>query len=313
MRHLPVLLEESLAFLAVRSKGIYVDGTAGGGGHAQEIAKRLDPAYGKLIAIDLDPNALEIARERLKKFTNCAEFFQGNYIDLDKFLKRLQIEKVDGILLDLGFSSLQIDDPSRGFSFQVDAPLDMRYSPDGALTARDIVNTFSNENLIKIFRDYGEERFAARIAAEIMRSRSQKPIETTGELLKIIERAIPQPAQRESHKAGKSHPATRTFQALRIAVNDELSNIQAGLEAAFYALRPDGRLVVISFHSLEDRIVKQFMRARAQGCTCPPDLPLCVCHKRPEAELLGEATPTAKELQENPRARSARVRALRKL
>lgn len=278
-----------------------------------EIAKRLDLKKGRLIGLDLDPRAIEIAREGLKDTHASVDLFYANYKDLDQILDQVQTQEVDGILLDLGFSSLQIDSPERGFSFQSDALLDMRYSPDARLTAREIVNQYSTDDLIRILREYGEERFAARIASEIARQRKQKPIETTHELVRVIERAIPQPAQRKLYQSGSRHPATRTFQALRIAVNDELENVRVGLEVAFEHLRPDGRLVVITFHSLEDRIVKQFMKEKSKGCTCPPDLPLCVCHHQPEAELLGEATPSPEELKKNPRARSARVRALQKL
>jgi 16S rRNA (cytosine1402-N4)-methyltransferase len=312
-QHQSVLLDEVLGFLALRPDGIYVDGTIGGGGHAIEIAKRLDPQTGRLIGLDLDPRAVESASERLIEMKVHIDLFQANYKDLDQILGKLQIHQVDGILLDLGFSSLHIESPERGFSFQVDAPLDMRYSPGSPLTAREIINHYSTEDLINLLREYGEERFAVRIATEIVRRRKQKSIETTHELLAVIERAIPQPAQRKAYQSGSSHPATRTFQALRIAVNDELENVRAGLEVSYDYLKRDGRLVVITFHSLEDRIVKHFMKDKAKGCTCPPDLPVCVCHHQPEARYLGEATPSPGELKKNPRARSARVRTLQKL
>ncbi len=306
-----MLLRETIEYLALRPDGIYVDATVGGGGHALEIARRL--TKGRLIALDLDPQALSIARETLRGHLDQVELVHANYRDLEQILDELGIVEVDGVLLDLGLSSLQLADPERGFSFQQDAPLDMRFDPKSSLTAREIVNEYGQKELTRILREYGEERWAARIAAEIVRIRKQSPIETTGQLVAWIDQAIPKPAQRRYLQGRAIHPATRTFQALRIAVNDELGNLKEGLEAAFRRLASGGRLVVISFHSLEDRIVKRFMKAKAQGCTCHPDMPICQCGRTPEAEILGEATPSPEELSQNPRARSARLRALRKL
>lgn len=313
-RHRPVLLHEVLERLAVRPDGIYLDGTVGAGGHAYEIAKRL--TTGRLIGLDLDPQALEIAAQRLSAFGDRVTLRQANFRDLSRVLDELKVERIGGALFDLGVSSMQFDTPERGFSFRHDAPLDMRLDPDSPLDARRLVNEASQAELARILREYGEERYATRIAAEIVRERMKCPkgtkgakrLETTGQLAALVERAIPKPAQR-----WKIHPATRTFQALRIAVNDELNNLEAGLAAAVERLPPGGILAVISFHSLEDRIVKHFLRERARPCICPPGLPVCCCHHRPELELLPEATPGPEELARNPRARSARLRAARAL
>jgi 16S rRNA (cytosine1402-N4)-methyltransferase len=237
----------------------------------------------------------------------------ANYRDLEQVLDELSIVEVDGVLMDLGLSSLQLADSERGFSFQTEAPLDMRFDPQNPLTARTIINEYREQDLRKILREYGEERFAARIAAEVVRLRKKTPIETTSQLVALIEKTIPKPAQRGYRQGRSLHPATRTFQALRIAVNDELGNVREGLEAAFRRLAAGGRLVVISFHSLEDRIVKRFMKAKAQGCICPPDFPICQCGRTAQAKIIGEETPSAEELSQNPRARSARLRALQKL
>jgi len=311
MSHKPVLLREAIEALAIRPEGIYLDATVGAGGHAREIAKRL--SRGKLIALDLDPKALEAAKANLSEYLDRVELIWANFADLDEVLGKLGISEMDGALFDLGLSSLQLEDPTRGFSFRLDSPLDMRFSPQNPLTAREIVNEYSRKELVRILKGYGEERFASRIAAEILRAREKAPIETTRQLVEIIERAIPKPAQRAYFRGEAIHPATRTFQALRIAVNDELGNLRRGLEAAFRRLKPSGRLVVISFHSLEDRIVKRFMRDVARGCTCPPESPICRCARTPKAELLGRVMPSSEEISENPRARSARMRALRKL
>lgn len=310
MKHQPVLLSEVIEYLAIRPDGIYVDATVGGGGHALEIARRL--TKGCLIALDLDPQALSIAREALRDHLDQVELVHANYRDLEQILDELGIVEVNAVLLDLGLSSLQLADPERGFSFQRDAPLDMRFDPQNPLTAWKIVNEYGREELTHILREYGEERFAFRIAAEIVRIRKRSPIETTGHLVALIEQAIPKPAQRRYLQGQAIHPATRTFQALRIAVNDELGNLKEGLQAAFRRLASGGRLVVISFHSLEDRIVKHFMREKVRGCICPPDFPVCQCGRVPQAEIVGEATPSPEELSQNPRARSARLRALRK-
>jgi 16S rRNA (cytosine1402-N4)-methyltransferase len=311
MRHQPVLLHEAIEYLAIRPDGIYVDATVGGGGHALAIAERLRD--GRLIALDLDPQALAVARETLRQYLGRAQLMQANYRDLERVLDELGIVEVDGVLMDLGLSSLQLANPQRGFSFQVDAPLDMRFDPRNPLTAREIVNQYPLAELATILREYGEERWATRIARALVQARQEVPIETTGQLAALIEQVIPKPAQRRYLQGQGIHPATRTFQALRIAVNDELGNVTAGLEAAFRRLASGGRLVAISFHSLEDRLVKRFLREKARGCICPPDMPICQCGRTPEAELLGEATPSAEEISLNPRSRSARLRALRKL
>lgn len=316
VEHRPVLLREALKFLGIddQPEGVYVDATVGGGGHALEITKRLRPK-GHLIGLDVDPKALEVARKGLRPHLESGQvtLMRANYCDLERVLDELGVEAIDGALFDLGLSSLQLADPERGFSFQLDAPLDMRFDPESPLTAYEIVNTYPQKELERILREYGEERWAALIARELARTRQRSPIETTGQLTQIVMKAIPKRAQRAYLEGREIHPATRTFQALRIAVNRELENLQLGLKAAFQRLKPGGRLVVISFHSLEDRIVKRFMREKAQGCICPPELPVCQCGRTLEAEILGEATPTPAERAENPRARSARLRALHKL
>jgi 16S rRNA (cytosine1402-N4)-methyltransferase len=309
--HRPVLLREVIERLAVRSAGIYLDGTVGAGGHACEIAKRL--TTGRLIGLDLDPQALEIASHELASYRDRVTLIRANFRDLGHTLDQLGIEKLDGVLFDLGVSSMQFDTPERGFSFRHDAPLDMRLDPTNPLDARRLINESSQAELTRILREYGEERYAARIAAAIVRARMKrtkcpKGIETTGQLAALVERAIPKPAQR-----WKIHPATRTFQALRIAVNDELQSLKLGLTAAVERLELGGVLVVISFHSLEDRSVKHFLREKARGCICPPDLPVCLCGHQPELKLLPEATPGSEERARNPRARSARLRAARAL
>ncbi len=319
VEHRPVLLREALEFLGVEREpeGVYVDATVGGGGHALAIAERLG-GKGRLIGLDVDPKALRRAAERLKPYIEGGQvaLVRASYAELERVLDEQGVEAVDGVLFDLGLSSLQLADPERGFSFQLeDAPLDMRFDPDAPITARDLVNALPPRELERILREYGEERWAGRIARALVEARKRRPIETVGQLVRVVLEAIPKPAQRAylEGRPGAIHPATRTFQALRIAVNRELEALQEGLEAAFRRLKPGGRLVVISFHSLEDRLVKRFMRGRARGCVCPPELPRCQCGRVPEAEILGEATPSPEEVAENPRARSARLRALRKL
>jgi 16S rRNA (cytosine1402-N4)-methyltransferase len=309
--HISVLLHEAIEFLGINPEGIYVDGTLGAGGHSLEIAQRLSSDKGRLIGLDLDEAAIEIARERLKEVIDRVDLIHANYKKIDAVLDDLEIECVDGILLDLGFSSMQIDDPARGLSFQGDGELDMRFSKKAPLTAAHILNEYSEAEIRKILSEYGEERFSSRIAKEVVRSRKHSPIKKTSELVQIIADAVPKPAQRKSPHS--VHPATRTFQALRIAVNDELGNVRDGIEVAFDRLRVGGRLVVITFHSLEDRIVKHFMKDLTIGCTCPPDLPACVCDHMPSGRLLGQATPSDEEIESNKRARSARLRAIEKL
>ena len=306
--HRPVLLDECLRALQIRPDGIYVDGTLGRAGHSREIAKRL--RTGRLIAIDRDQAALDAARERLRGYLDRVTLVHGNFRQLPELLYTLNVPAVDGILLDLGVSSPQLDDPERGFSYQKDAPLDMRMDRSQSLTAADIVNQWPEEELREILRGWGEERYAARIASAIVRRRSQSPIETTGQLVEVIRRAMPAAALRE-----KQHPAKRSFQALRIAVNDELSALSDAVSEAIALLNPGGRLCVISFHSLEDRIVKREFARAAKGCTCPPEFPVCVCGKKPQVVLRPRKPilPGREELDENPRARSARLRIAEKL
>lgn len=301
--HKPVLLQECLEALAVKPGGTYLDGTLGRAGHSLEILRRLDG--GRLIGIDRDLTAIEAAKERLAAFGDRVTLVHGNFQDLGDILRGLNVDKLDGMLFDLGVSSPQLDEPQRGFSYMHDAPLDMRMDETAELDARQVVNGWSYEELRRILYDYGEERFAPQIARAIVRRREDKPIETTGELVELIRSAMPPKALRE-----KQHPAKRTFQAIRIAVNGELDALAPMLEAAAGALAPGGRLAVITFHSLEDRIVKQTMRTLATGCTCPPEFPVCVCGKKPKLTLVKrkpiEASPA--ELEENPRARSAKLR-----
>lgn len=298
--HVPVLLHEVLEGLAVRPDGIYVDGTVGGAGHAREIALRLNN-NGLLIGLDRDPDAAAAAAARLAGLP--ARVVHCNYSRMREMLDEMGIEAADGILLDLGVSSHQLDEAERGFSYHHDAPLDMRMSQEG-ISARDIVNDRDIRELTAILRDYGEERFASRIAAAIVRAREQAPIETTGQLADLICEAVPQKYRREKN------PCKRSFQAIRIAVNDEFGHLRRGLDAAFDCLRSGGRLAVITFHSLEDRIVKQTFAGWCSGCICPPDFPQCVCGRVPRAKLLTRKPITAgeEELRDNRRSRSAKLR-----
>lgn len=304
--HKPVLLEETIDALNIKPDGIYVDGTAGGGGHSSEILKRLSP-NGRLISIDQDPDAIEAVTERFKDYKNSI-ICKGNFSDVVSIVNGLGIESIDGIMLDIGVSSRQLDTPERGFSFHYDAPLDMRMSQSGA-SAYDLVNQLSYEQLVKIISRYGEERFAKQITRAIIREREKQPIATTLQLAEIIKAAVPAAKRREGH------PARQTFQALRIAVNGELDRLEEGLQGGFELLKPGGRMAVITFHSLEDRIVKRAMAKWCTGCTCPKDFPVCVCGNKPKAELALRKPVEAseKELSENPRARSARLRAVTKL
>ena len=305
--HQSVLLRECIENLAIRPDGIYVDGTLGGGGHSYEIAKRL--VTGRHIGIDRDPVALEAAGKRLSQFQDRVTLVHGCFSEIKDILGRLGIPGVDGILLDLGVSSPQLDEASRGFSYMMDAPLDMRMDKDAALSAYEVVNTWPREELRRILFEYGEERYAPLIAAAIDRRRQEKPIETTLELVDIIRSAMPPQALRE-----KQHPAKRSFQAIRIAVNDELGEVQRVMTDAIDCLNPGGRLAVITFHSLEDRIVKNAMQAAAQGCTCPPEFPVCVCGKKPKVTILTRKPIVSgpEELEKNPRARSAKLRVYEK-
>ena len=306
--HVSVLLEECLDALAIKSDGIYVDGTLGGAGHSSQIVQRL--TTGRLIGIDRDEIALEAASKRLQPWVDRVTLVHSNFCEIASVLQELNISGVDGILLDLGVSSPQLDDGERGFSYMADAPLDMRMNRRDALSAYDVVNTWPQEELKRILFDYGEERYAPKIAAAICRRREEKPIETTLELVDIIRSAMPSAALRE-----KQHPAKRSFQAIRIAVNDELGSVEKVMRDAIDCLNPGGRLAVITFHSLEDRIVKSAMSAASKGCTCPPNFPVCVCGKKPKVSLVSRKpiTSTQEELEANPRARSAKLRVCEKI
>ena len=306
--HISVLLQECIDGLNIKPDGIYVDGTLGGAGHSSQIAKRL--TTGRLIGIDRDPVALKAAGERLEPYKNNVTLVHSNFCEIKQVLQDLQIPGVDGILLDLGVSSPQLDDGERGFSYMVDAPLDMRMNGEDSLNAQIVVNTWSQEELKRILYTYGEERYAPQIAAAICRRREEKPIETTLELVDIIRSAMPPAALRE-----KQHPAKRSFQAIRIAVNDELGSVEKVMEDAIPLLNPGGRLAVITFHSLEDRIVKTAMTAASKGCTCPPNFPVCVCGKKPAVKLVSRKPIVAsdEELEINPRSRSAKLRVCEKL
>ena len=301
--HVSVLLDESIEALNIRPDGIYLDGTLGGAGHSSEIAKRL--TSGILIGVDRDPKALAAAEERLAPWRDRGKLVHSNFRELDAILDGLGIPAVDGILLDLGVSSPQLDEAIRGFSYMADAPLDMRMDPSDPLTAWEVVNRWPQEELRRILFSYGEERYAPLIAAAIVRQREQAPIDTTLALVDVIRSAMPQKALRE-----KQHPAKRSFQAIRIAVNDELGAVDGVMSRAIARLNPGGRLAVITFHSLEDRIVKNAMAEAAKGCTCPPEFPVCVCGKKPTLKLIARKPITAgeTELEQNPRARSAKLR-----
>ena len=308
VHHVSVLLEECIEGLNIKPDGIYVDGTLGGAGHSSRIAERL--TTGTLIGIDRDPVALTAAGQRLAPFGDRVRLVHSNFCEMDTALERLGITGVDGILLDLGVSSPQLDDGQRGFSYMADAPLDMRMNSEDTLDARQIVNQWSYEELKRILYDYGEERFAPRIAAAICTRREEKEIETTLELVDIIRSAMPASALRE-----KQHPAKRSFQAIRIAVNDELGSVERVMKKAVPLLNPGGRLAVITFHSLEDRIVKNAMAEAAKGCTCPREFPVCVCGKTPQVKLITRKPIVSgeTELERNPRARSAKLRICEKL
>ena len=301
--HKPVLLEECLQALAICPDGCYLDGTLGRAGHSLAILRRL--TTGRLVGIDRDMAAIGAARERLADFQDRVTLVHGNFRDLGRILQETGTGPLDGMLFDLGVSSPQLDEARRGFSYMQDAPLDMRMDESEALSAADIVNTWSQEELRRVLYEYGEERYAPRIAQAIVRRRGDRPIETTGELVEVIRSAMPAAALRE-----KQHPAKRSFQALRIAVNGELEALTPMRAAAADGRKPGGRLAVITFHSLEDRIVKQTLRELATGCTCPPQFPVCVCGKKPRLKLITRkpVTPGPEELAENPRARSAKLR-----
>lgn len=307
--HVPVLLEECIDGLNINPDGIYVDGTLGGAGHSSEICKRLSP-NGMLIGIDRDEEALRVSSKRLERFDCKKAFVHGNYSDIKNILRELDIEEIDGALLDLGVSSYQLDNPERGFSYMNDAALDMRMDRSEGMTAYDIVNEYSKDELYRIIKSYGEERWASRIADFIVKARREKPIETTFELVEVIKAAVPASARRNG-----PHPAKRTFQAIRIEVNDELGGVKRAVDDFIDVLAPKGRFAIISFHSLEDRIVKDAYSERENPCVCPPEIPICVCGKRPEIRKINKKpiVPSESQEDENPRARSAKLRVCEKL
>lgn len=298
--HKSVLFDEAIKALNLNENKIIVDGTAGGGGHSGEIAKRAK----RVISIDQDPDAIAVLNERLGDKENVT-IVHDNYSNIKNIISNLNIEKIDGLLLDLGVSSFQLDTAERGFSFHKDAPLDMRMSKSG-LSAYDVVNNYDERQLADIIYRYGEEKFSRRIAANIVKARAKKPIETTFELVDIIKSSMPQKAMRDAH------PARRTFQAIRIEVNAELDVLKSTLEDAFDILAPGGRIAIITFHSLEDRIVKEQFAKWCQGCTCPKEFPVCVCGKKPKGKTFKSISPSKEELEENPRARSSRLRIFEK-
>ncbi len=306
-KHIPVLLNETIEALDIKPDGIYIDGTAGGAGHSVEIAKRLDPYQGgRLIALDRDPEAVAAAAKRLEGYP--AQVIQSDFADMKAVVNDLGIKKVSGVLLDIGVSSHQLDDAERGFSYHTDAPLDMRMSGQGK-SAKDVVNSYSYEQLKTILYDYGEEKFAPSIANAIIKARAQKEIETTLELAEIIKSGVPARVKREKN------PCKKTFQAIRIEVNDEFGQLDRALDEAFDLLEIGGRLAVITFHSLEDRMVKRRFASFAQGCTCPPDFPQCVCGKKPRAKIVIKKpiTASAEELEQNKRSHSAKLRAVERI
>lgn len=307
-KHVSVLLDECLEGLDIKENGIYVDCTLGGAGHSSEILKRLSKD-GLLIGIDQDQDALNAAKERLSQYSN-VKYVHNNFYNIDSILEELEIPKVDGILMDLGVSSYQLDEAERGFSYMKDAPLDMRMNKDNDFSAYNVVNDYSEEELYRIIRDYGEEKFSKRVAGFISDRRKINPIETTLQLVDIIKAAIPAKARREG-----PHPAKRTFQAIRIEVNGELAILNKAIEDGVKRLNKDGRMAIITFHSLEDRIVKLKFRELADPCNCPKELPICVCGKEPIIKLISRKPidPTEKEVEENPRSRSAKLRIAKKI
>ncbi len=308
-KHRSVLLDECIEGLNIKPDGIYVDGTAGGGGHSFHIASALGEG-GRLIAIDQDENAIEAAGKRLAPFGDKVTLVRSNFSRVSEVLDELGIERIDGILMDLGVSSYQLDTPERGFSYNADAPLDMRMDNRNPLDASVVVNTYSEEKLREIIYGYGEEKFGGKIASEIVKARSIKPIERTGELVDIIKRAMPSAAKQGGH-----HPAKRTFQAIRIEVNSELDVIRPAIDGAVKRLSAGGRIAIITFHSLEDRLVKQAYASLAEGCTCPRSFPVCVCGNKPKVRIITKKPilPSENELEENPRSRSAKLRVAEKI
>lgn len=305
--HKTVLISETLLALEIKEDGVYVDGTAGGGGLSKQIAKKLS-SKGKLICIDRDPDAIEVCKERLGSFENVS-IVHGNFSDISSIVENLGISKIDGVVLDLGVSSHQLDLAERGFSYNQDAPLDMRMSKEGK-SAYDVVNFMSYEEIRNIISMYGEERFAPKIARAIVKRREKNLIKTTKELAEIVKESVPFSAKRDS-----GHPARKTFQAIRIYVNNELKNLEVGLDESLKLLEKDGIMAIITFHSLEDRIVKQKMNSWAKGCTCPSDFPVCVCGKKPEVKVLTKKPiiPSDEEVDVNFRSRSAKLRVCKKI
>ncbi|MBE6598681.1 MAG: 16S rRNA (cytosine(1402)-N(4))-methyltransferase RsmH [Ruminococcaceae bacterium] len=307
-KHVSIMAAECMEALCPERGGIYVDCTAGGGGHSFEIARRL-PEGSRLISLDRDDDAIAACTARLRDYAHRCTVVKSNFSGIGAALDMLGIEKIDGVMWDLGVSSYQLDEAERGFSYVADAPLDMRMDRSCGMTAADVVNTYSEEALKKILWEFGEEKFSGKIARSIAAYRETKRIETTGELAEIIASSIPKAKRMKESQ----HPAKRSFQAIRIEVNGELSEIEPSLTEACRRLKPGGRMAVITFHSLEDRIVKDTFRRMAKGCDCPPEFPVCVCGKTPDVKLLGNDTPTAEEIESNPRARSARLRTAEKL
>ncbi len=306
--HVSVLLHECIDGLRIRPDGIYVDGTLGGAGHGFEVCRRLS-GKGSFVGIDQDDAAIAASTERLREFGDRVRLVKSNYVYMKQVLGRLGIDRVDGILLDLGVSSYQLDTAERGFSYMADAPLDMRMDREQPVTARDIVNSYSEDRLYRVIREYGEERFAKAIARNIVRAREKKEILTTGELVEVIKASMPAKA-----KSGKGHPAKRTFQAIRIELNSELDVLQESLEDMVSLLNDGGRLCIITFHSLEDRIVKNFFRKMEHPCTCPPNFPVCVCGKKPAGKVITRKPilPSEEELEKNKRSKSAKLRIFEK-
>lgn len=306
--HKSVLLNETIDALDIKPDGVYVDGTLGGGGHSYEICKRLGEK-GRLIGIDQDTDAIEAASKRLEEFKDKITLVHSNYNNIKAVLDNLGIDKVDGIVLDLGVSSYQLDNPERGFTYREDVPLDMRMDKSSSITARDIINDYSEMELFRVIKNYGEEQFAKNIAKHIVRARSEQPIETTGQLNEIIKAAIP--AKMREHGG---HPSKKTYQAIRIELNHELEVLENSLDTMIGLLNPKGRLAIITFHSLEDRIVKNIFKKNMNPCTCPPDFPVCVCGKKPTGKTVTgkPIVPSDEELEENKRAKSSKLRAFEK-
>lgn len=307
-KHTSVLPEESVDNLSIKSNGIYVDGTTGGGGHSRLIADKLS-SEGRLIAIDRDKDALDAANRNLKDVKCRVDFVHSNYTEIKSVLNNLNISKIDGALLDLGVSSFQLDNEQRGFSYMKDAPLDMRMDAEDDFSAEDVVNVYSEKDLARIIREYGEEKWASRIARFIVKERQSGRIETTGQLVEIIKSAIPAGARREG-----PHPAKRTFQAIRIEVNDELKGLEDAVENFMDVLEVEGRFCIITFHSLEDRIVKNKFKDRENPCICPPEFPVCVCGRKPDIKIITKKPilPAEEEIEMNPRSRSAKLRCVEK-